>query len=116
MPRKILPPSLSFDHHEACHRTMNPDHQLSSLLREWKEVPEAGTGFRREVWSRIESRRHGSRSEGWLSLFAFPRFTTAAAVVAVFVGVVAGNLQARSAGEALYLRSVDPLSLHVHGR
>jgi hypothetical protein len=30
--------------------------------------------------------------------------------------VVAGNLQARSAGEALYLRSVDPLSLHVHGR
>jgi hypothetical protein len=30
--------------------------------------------------------------------------------------MVAGNLQARSAGEALYLRSVDPLSLHTHGR
>jgi hypothetical protein len=34
----------------------------------------------------------------------------------VVVGVVAGNLQARSAGESLYLRSVDPLSLHAHGR
>lgn len=95
---------------------MNQDHQLSSLLREWKEVPGAGTGFRREVWSRIEGRRHGFRSEGWIFIFAFPRFATAAAVVAVFVGVVAGNLEARSAGEALYLRSVDPLSFHVHGR
>lgn len=95
---------------------MNPDNQLSSLLREWKEVPEAGTGFRREVWSRIESRRHGFRSEGWLSFLALPRFATVAAGVAVVVGVVAGNLQARSAGESLYLRSVDPLSLHAHGR
>jgi len=95
---------------------MNPDNQLSPLLREWKEVPEAGTGFRREVWSRIESRRHASRSEGWLSLLALPRFATVAATVAVVVGVVAGNLQARSAGESLYLRSVDPLSLHAHGR
>jgi len=95
---------------------MNPDNQLSSLLREWKEVPEAGPGFRLDVWSRIESRRHGSRSERWLSLVALPRFATVAAAVAVVVGVVAGNLQARSAGEALYLRSVDPLSLHAHGR
>jgi hypothetical protein len=95
---------------------MNPDNQLSSLLREWKEVPEAGTGFRREVWSRIESRRHVSRSERCLSFLALPRFATVAAAVVVVVGVVAGNLQARSAGEALYLRSVDPLSLHAHGR
>jgi len=95
---------------------MNPDQQLSPLLREWKEVPEAAPGFRREVWSRIEGRRRVSRAEGWFSLLAMPRFAAAASVIAVFAGMVAGNLQARSTGEALYLRSVDPLSLHVHGR
>lgn len=95
---------------------MNPDQQLSSLLREWKAVPEAGPGFRREVWSRIETRHRVSRPGGWLSLLALPRFAAAAVVIAVFAGMVAGNLQARSAGEALYLRSVDPLSLHSHAR
>jgi hypothetical protein len=95
---------------------MNPDQQLSSLLHEWKQVPEPGPGFRRDVWARIEARRPVHRLGGFLSLMAVPRFATAAAVIAVFAGIVAGNLQARSAGEALYLRSVDPLSLHVHAR
>jgi hypothetical protein len=95
---------------------MNPDQQLSSLLREWKEVPETGSGFRRAVWARIEARSQGSASGGWLSLFAVPRFAIAAGLIAVFAGTFAANLQARSAGETLYLRSVDPLSLHVHDR
>lgn len=94
---------------------MNPDQQLSSLLQQWQEVPETTSAFRRDVWGKIESRRL-SRTEGWFSLLAVPRFAVAASAIAVFAGMVAGNLQARSAGEALYLRSVDPLSLHTHGR
>ena len=95
---------------------MNPDQQLSSLLQEWKEVPETASAFRRDVWGKIEARRRVSRAEGWFSLLAVPRFAIVASVIAVFAGMVAGNLQTRSAGEALYLRSVDPLSLHTHGR
>jgi hypothetical protein len=94
----------------------SPDTKLSTLLGEWRESPELDPGFRREVWARIESRRAASPGPGWFSLLSSPRFAVTASVIAVFAGMVAGNLQARSAGETLYLRSLDPLSLHVHTR
>lgn len=96
--------------------TMDPDSQLSKLLGSWEATPEVPPGFRREVWARIGQRRTGPATAflGWIGGFSLPRLAAAAAV-ALVAGVFAGSLQARSAGESLYLRSVDPLSLHAHG-
>lgn len=107
---------------------MTPDPQLSSLLRSWDEAPEVPVGFRREVWARLDVHQRTSTlasspassiaralSSGIL-LLGQPRFAAAAAAIVLFIGIFAGSLQARSIGEDLYLRSVDPLSLHARGR
>ena len=114
---KGLPPPLSFRYHEGqTSLKMNPDPRLSTLLRSWEDTPGVTSGFRREVWSRIESRRPTSLPGAWISLLASPRLATVAVVAAVFAGVLAGNLEARSSGESLYLRSVNPLFLHSSQR
>lgn len=95
---------------------MNPDRELSQLLGSWVATPKVSPGFRREVWARIGQRHAGPVTSllGWIGGVSFPRLAAAAAV-ALLAGVFAGSLEARSAGESLYLRSVDPLSLHAHG-
>jgi len=103
---------------------MTPDPQLSSLLRAWDEAPEVPVGFRREVWARIGNREKMSplassiarALSSWILLMGRPRYAAAAAAIVLLIGIFAGSLQARSVGEDLYLRSVDPLSLHVRGK
>jgi len=90
---------------------MTPDPQLSSLLQDWAYNAETPAGFRREVWSRIEARRP-QFLQHLISLMAHPRIAAATAAVVLMTGVLAGSLQARSAGETLYLRSLDPLAAH----
>jgi hypothetical protein len=85
-------------------------------------------GFRREVWARIEVQKRTNTFasspassvaralSSWILLMGRPRYAAAAAAIVLFIGIFAGSLQARSVGEDLYLRSVDPLSLHVRGK
>jgi hypothetical protein len=108
---KSLPPSRRLSHHVGEVESMNPDPQLSALLQDWAHTSETPNSFRREVWSRIEARRPRFL-ENLISLLAHPRIAAATAVVVLMTGVLAGSLQARSAGETLYLRSLDPLAAH----
>lgn len=89
---------------------MNPDDQISDLLKSWNHTPDVSAGFRRDVWSRIGSRQP-ERFTGWAHFLISPRSAILGGVIAILLGVVAGNLQARSSGETLYLRSADPLTL-----
>lgn len=103
---------------------MKPDPVLSSLLGDWNPGVRADPGFESRVWSRLaefESRCHPvsgwiGRLAGWVDLFARPRIALTASVIALTSGILIGGLQARSSGEEAYLRSLDPLNLHLHSR
>ena len=115
MPEKSLSPPTPCSRIVA---VMPHDPSLSDLLRTWDVPTGIPRDFRRGVWTRIGRRTGDSMplAERWISLLALPRFAAAAAACALFAGILAGGLQARSDGEALYLRSVDPLALHARGR
>ncbi len=100
---------------------MSRNDDLSLLLRSWQPDADTGSGFNRAVWARIAD-AEARRSVGWTSflewagLFARPRIAVTAAMAALFVGVFAGSLQARTLGQERYLRSLNPYQLHAAAR
>lgn len=92
---------------------------LHGLLRDWQASCDPGPGFNRSVWSRIEA-EESCRGDGvtawffWVALFARPRFAVTAAAMALFGGMFLGGLQARTAQEEQYLRSLHPYAARAH--
>lgn len=86
------------------------DDDLSKLLHEWKPQVSASEGFRRNVWTRIETAQ--AHTDTWwqhiFGILARPRVAMAALAVVLLAGSVIGSGVASSQEEAAYLQSVNP--------
>jgi hypothetical protein len=86
--------------------------ELSNLLGGWQPDVPAPAGFRRDVWSRIETR---PPSPGWLALLfaaiARPRIAIGLAAVAILAGGVSGSMLGQDSRQDAYLRSVNPYAM-----
>ncbi len=101
---------------------MNENEDIKDRLKQWQVSTPLPPRFKSQVWQRIEAARERSlwhRANTWTNqIFAapIPRFAMAAAVV--LMGVFGGVMQARNhteearqAGRARYVQSVDPVQL-----
>ena len=99
---------------------MSADHELSALLQQWSSGADAGPGFNRSVWARIEaaeSRRAAALPLfSWIRNLATPRLAATCMVVSLFGGMLIGGLQARSSQEVRYLQSLQPLAAGMSRR
>lgn len=98
---------------------MNTHDDLSRLLQSWQPEVADARDFNHGVWTRLESAesRNGAGAFfDWITLFSRPRIAVAAVAIALFGGVFLGSLQARSADEDQYLRSLNPYSAQSHHR
>ncbi len=86
---------------------------LAKLLQTWRPEAVPGADFNRNVWRRIElaETRNGAPLGllfGWIQMLAWPRIALSAAAIALFGGIVLGDLQARNTQEEQYLLSLNP--------
>ena len=99
---------------------MSDDHELSALLQNWTPQVESGSGFKRSVWSRIETLESRKSSFeplfSWIQGLATPRIAATCMAVALFGGILLGGLQARSSQEERYLHSLRPFTASALAR
>ena len=95
------------------------------LLSQWKINATLANSFNSGVWRRIESTRQPTFGElfaAWLTtVFARPAVAGAYTVIALAIGLLAGNLHASNVThrtqaqlETRYIQSVDPYSKPLH--
>lgn len=103
---------------------MNNDPELSNLLQKWKVTPTPSSGFQRQVWARVSTKRETllnrilvSAREWFVLKLPQPLYAGVVVAVCVIVALGAANISARlnekeenTAMKERYMRSINPLA------